>query len=134
MSRMWRVQRRAFADEQRRRDHWHERLRVANHESGHAIANLAHGAEHEGVSDTFDFIDEDDGDTKPWSFVGLGGHHVLLKKSLAHDRIDGRDQREEPNAIHSSLGKLDALDELSSICCHRRSGGCHREFRSAQPC
>jgi hypothetical protein len=44
MSRMWRVQRRAFADEQRRRDHWHERLRLAYHESGHAIANLAHGA------------------------------------------------------------------------------------------
>ncbi len=42
MSRMWRVQRRAFADEQRRRDHWHERLRLACHESGHAIANLAH--------------------------------------------------------------------------------------------
>jgi hypothetical protein len=42
MSRMWRVQRRAFADEQRRRDHWHERLRLAYHESGHAIANLAH--------------------------------------------------------------------------------------------
>ena len=50
MSRMWRVQRRAFADEQRRRDHWHERLRVAYHESGHAIANLAHGAGVERIS------------------------------------------------------------------------------------
>ena len=50
MSRMWRVQRRAFADEQRRRDHWHERLRLACHESGHAIANLAHGAGVERIS------------------------------------------------------------------------------------
>jgi hypothetical protein len=47
---MWRVQRRAFADEQRRRDHWHERLRLACHESGHAIANLAHGAGVERIS------------------------------------------------------------------------------------
>jgi len=39
MSRMWRVQRRAFC----RRTAAHGRLRVAYHESGHAIGNLVHG-------------------------------------------------------------------------------------------
>jgi hypothetical protein len=38
-----------------------------------ATARLRYVAKHESAGNTFDFIDDDDGKTKPWTFVVLAG-------------------------------------------------------------
>ena len=48
-----------------------------------ATARLRYVAKHESAGNTFDFIDDDDGKTKPWMFVVMHNTTDALEKITA---------------------------------------------------
>jgi hypothetical protein len=48
-----------------------------------ATARLRYVAKHESAGNTFDFIDDDDGKTKPWTFVVMHNTADALEKMTA---------------------------------------------------
>ena len=48
-----------------------------------ATARLRYVAKHESAGNTFDFIDDDDGKTKPWTFVVMRNTADALEKMTA---------------------------------------------------
>jgi hypothetical protein len=47
------------------------------------IARLRYVVKHESAGNTFDFIDDDDGKTKPWTFVVMHNTADALEKMTA---------------------------------------------------
>jgi hypothetical protein len=47
-----------------------------------ATARLRYVAKHESAGNTFDFIDDDDGKTKPWTFVVMHNTTDALEKMI----------------------------------------------------